>query len=210
MSRFALLLVPMLVCLFAAGAPSVNRSSLPLAFESAPGTAQYQARGAGLHVAVGATGVGVRAGRSSRPSAAVQLHFAGANWKAAASAVKKLPGTSNYFIGSDPGKWRTGVSTFTQVEFAGVYPRIDVIYYGNQSRLEYDFRVHAGANPAAIRLTFSGASRPTLSPEGDLMVGELLQHRPVAYQNAANGRVPGGLPVCDSPVGRSGAGAWCL
>jgi hypothetical protein len=116
------------------------------------------------------------------------LHFAGANRKAAASTANQLPGTSNYFIGSDPGKWRTGVSTFAQVEFAGVYPGIDVIYYGNQSRLEYDFRVHAGANPSAIRLTFYGAARPSLSPEGDLLVGELLQHRPVAYQNAANGR----------------------
>jgi hypothetical protein len=188
MSRFALLLVPMSVCLFAAGAPSVNTANLPLAFEAAPGTAQYLARGAGLHVAVGATGVGVHAGRSSRPSSSVQLHFAGANRKAAASTANQLPGTSNYFIGSDPGKWRTGVSTFAQVEFAGVYPGIDVIYYGNQSRLEYDFRVHAGANPSAIRLTFYGAARPSLSPEGDLLVGELLQHRPVAYQNAANGR----------------------
>lgn len=52
------------------------------------------------------------------------------------------------------------------------------------------FRVHAGANPSAIRLEFDGSARPSLSPEGDLLVGELLQHRPVAYQNAPNGRVP--------------------
>ena len=207
MSRSFLLLLPAFVSVVAAGAPSVNTASLPLAFEAAPGTAQYLARGAGLHVAVQATGVDVHAGKRSGPAAAIRLHFSGASAKAVASVSNKLPGTSNYFIGSDPSKWRTGVSTFGQVEFQGVYPGIDVVYYGNQSRLEYDFRVHAGANPSAIRLTFDGSARPALSPEGDLLVGELLQHRPVAYQNAANGRVP---VACRYVIRQSGEVALAL
>lgn len=138
MSRSIILLLPAFVSVVAAGAPSVNTASLPLAFEAAPGTSQYLARGAGLHVAVQSTGVDVHAGKRSGPAAAIRLHFAGASAKAVASASDRLPGTSNYFIGSDPSKWRTGVSTFAQVAFQGVYPGIDVVYYGNQSRLEYD------------------------------------------------------------------------
>ena len=190
MSRIFLFLLPVSMFSFAAGAPAVNTASLPLAFESVPGGGQYQARGAGLHVAVQASGVGVQTGRSARTAASVQLRFTGSNAKAPARPAETLPGKSNYFIGSDPGKWRTGVETYAKVAFEGVYPGVDVIYYGNQSRLEYDFRVRPGANPSVIRMAFDGPARPSLSADGDLRVGELLQHRPVAYQSGVGGRVP--------------------
>lgn len=183
----SLLLLPLLsAALFAAGAPSVNTAALPLAFEPAPAANQFHARGAGLHVAVQATGVNVRARRAN---AAIQLTFTGANPKATAHTASKLPGTANYFLGADPAQWRTGLPTYAQVEYHGVYPGIDVLYYGNQARLEYDFRVHPNANPAAIRLAFAGA-RPVITANGDLKIGDILHHRPVAYQNTPAGRTP--------------------
>src|SRR5438105_1891527 len=67
-----------------------------------------------------------------------------------------LAGTSNYFIGRDPKKWRTNIPNYAKVRFEDVYPGVDLVYYGNQQQLEYDFVVAPGADPSAIRLGFSG------------------------------------------------------
>ena len=66
---------------------------------------------------------------------------------------------SNYYYGSDPKGWLTGVRHYGRVSYEGVYPGIDVVYYGNQRQLEYDFVVSPGANPNDIRLKFDGADR---------------------------------------------------
>src|ERR1039458_3260836 len=50
-----------------------------------------------------------------------------------------LPGAVNYLIGNDPAKWHIAVPTFSKVRYRSVYPGIDLIYYGNQTQLEYDF-----------------------------------------------------------------------
>ena len=80
------------------------------------------------------------------------------------------PGRSNYFIGNDPTKWRTNVPQFSKVKYAGVYPGIDLVFYGNQRNLEYDFVVAPGADPTRIALDVEGAV-PTLDTTGDLVAG---------------------------------------
>ena len=60
-----------------------------------------------------------------------------------------------------------------------------MVYYGSEGRLEYDFIVQPGANPALIRMQFSAASLPKLAANGDLELGEIRQHKPVAYQQIA-------------------------
>jgi len=99
---------------------------------------------------------------------------------------EQLPGTANYFIGNDPDKWHTSVPTYGKVRYSSVYPGIDLVYYGNQRQLEYDFVVAAGADPKHIRLEFSGTKRLRLGAAGDLVVtaadGALSFHKPVVYQ----------------------------
>jgi hypothetical protein len=72
------------------------------------------------------------------------------------------------------------------VRYRTVYPGIDVVYYGNPTRLEYDFVLAPGADPRAIRLQFRGAGHLTITPEGDLAVESagtrMVQERPVIYQ----------------------------
>jgi hypothetical protein len=67
-----------------------------------------------------------------------------------------------------------------------VYPGIDAVYYGGGSRLEYDFLVEPGADPAAIRMRFQGAESAGVTPQGDLRLecstGQLVQKRPFLYQ----------------------------
>jgi hypothetical protein len=103
--------------------------------------------------------------------------------------MDELPGKTNYFIGNDPGKWRTNIPTYGKVKFQGVYPGVDLVYYGDQRQLEYDFIVAPGANPQQIALDIQGARELQINAAGDLVartdVGEVLLRKPVAYQWAS-------------------------
>ena len=74
-----------------------------------------------------------------------------------------------------------------------VYRGIDVVYYGAQGGLEYDFTVAPGADPRAIRLRFDGAERVRVDENGDVVlsmsVGEVRQHKPIAYQEIGGRRI---------------------
>jgi hypothetical protein len=106
--------------------------------------------------------------------------------------LDELPGKSNFFLGNEPQRWFTEVPNYARVKYEEVYPGIDVIYYGNQRTLEYDFVVAPGADPRAIRLTFEGGEQPRLDRNGDLLLSidnqTLKQHRPVVYQEISGKR----------------------
>jgi hypothetical protein len=109
------------------------------------------------------------------------------------TGLEELPGKSNYFIGNDPKKWRTNVPNYAKVKYTSVYPGVDLVYYGNQRQLEYDFVVQPGADPKAIKLGFAGdvtgehATPLRIDGNGDLVVGtdggEVIFHKPVVYQS---------------------------
>jgi hypothetical protein len=119
----------------------------------------------------------------------IHMELSNSNPNAAIEGANQLPGTANYFIGNDPHKWHSNVPTYAKVKYAGVYPGVDLVYYGNQRQLEYDFIVQPNANPNQVKLHFAGAAKLTLTPQGDLMViaknGEIVFHKPVIYQNAS-------------------------
>ncbi|MEI9811600.1 MAG: hypothetical protein WDO18_02510 [Acidobacteriota bacterium] len=118
------------------------------------------------------------------------MRFAGASSTARPEAKEPLPGHVNYFIGRDPSRWQRNIPTFAKVEYAGVYPGIDLVYYGQERQLEFDFRVHPGGDPSRIRMTVDRPAKVRLDrASGDLLIGEMRQHKPVAYQlNASNQR----------------------
>jgi len=84
--------------------------------------------------------------------AVLRMKLVGASPHAQVSGLEELPGKSNYFIGNDPKKWRTNVPNYAKVKYANVYPGVDLVYYGNQGRLEYDFVVAPGGDPRSIQL----------------------------------------------------------
>lgn len=117
------------------------------------------------------------------------------------TGIDPLPGTSNYLLGQDESKWHTGVSSFSKVRYADVYPGVDLIYYGNQQQLEYDFVVAPNANPKPIQIHFSGATSLRLDQSGNLIIaaesGKIAFHKPVIYQvlNGIRERVPGAFRI---------------
>jgi hypothetical protein len=119
-------------------------------------------------------------------SAVLKMRLVNANPRPKATGVAPLPCKVIYFIGNDPKKWHMDVPQYEQVKYTGVYPGIDLLYYGNRSQLEYDLIVAPGADPGQIRLAYAGAEKLEIDGGGDLLlhVGEstVRQHRPVAYQ----------------------------
>ena len=126
----------------------------------------------------------------------IRMELAGASHGLRATGTEQLPGTANYFIGNDPKKWRSNLPTFAKVKYTGVYPGVDLVYYGKQRQLEYDFVVAPGSRAAQIRLRFAGTTKLKLklNSDGDLQAlaknGQIAFHKPVAYQDIGGERHP--------------------
>jgi hypothetical protein len=82
------------------------------------------------------------------------MKLVGANSEPKVVGLDALSGKSGYFKGSDPQKWYTQVPTYARVQYQDVYPGVDLIYYGNQQQLEYDFILAPGRDPGTIQFTF--------------------------------------------------------
>ncbi len=171
--------------------PDLDVNKLPLSFEPNRGqgdaSSQYFARGAGYTIGLRPTGVVISVREKGAKQQVVTLRLQRASGSARAVAEEPLPGKVNYFLGSNPVKWRTNIATFAAVRYVQVYAGIDAVYHGKQGRLEYDFRVRPGANPAVIRLKVDGAM-PIIDARGDVVLGTMRQTKPVAYQGEGSGR----------------------
>ncbi len=122
-----------------------------------------------------------------RRSAVLRIKLIGTNPQPEVVGLEELPGKVNYFIGKDPKKWRTAISTFAKVKYKDVYPGIDLVYYGNAGHLEYDFIVAPGADPKAIAFAIRGTDKFEVDGNGDLVLhtpgGEIRQHKPLVFQD---------------------------
>jgi len=168
---------------------------LPLRFEANKGQTdqrvQFLSRGAGysLYLLPGEAVVALQSPTGEK--ATLEMTMAGADSLALATGLEPSASHSNYFIGNSPAAWRTDVPEFGRVHYAAIYPGVDLTFYGNQRRLEYDFVVAPGADPNAIRLNFRGMRHMHLDPRGDLLLttaaGEVRLDQPVMYQQNADG-----------------------
>src|SRR5438552_3467713 len=201
-SRGMLVLFPFLVGFAcpATAAPEARVSEtygkLPLHFEANQGQThqdvRFLARGPGYSLYLTA-GEAVLVLTKPNPDATqaratpvvVRMSVVGAAPKPLVSGLDELPGKANYLIGN-PAKWRTNVPTYAKVHYRAVYPGIDLVYYGNQRQLEYDFVVSPGADPERIVLGFQGAERLEINAEGELVLhaagGAIRQRVPLIYQ----------------------------
>jgi hypothetical protein len=165
----------------------------PLAFEANRGQTdprvRFVARGAGYTVFLTGTEAVVAFAGGAGERAVVRLQPVGASPAPRLEPEAPLAGVAHYA----PAASGSGVSTSTwaRVRYAGVYPGVDLVYYGRSRELEYDFVVAPGADPAPIALAIAGAERLALDADGALRVhtaaGELRQPRPFAYQETAAG-----------------------
>jgi uncharacterized repeat protein (TIGR01451 family) len=195
-----------------AGQARALLSQLPLLFEPNLGqvnlgrvnssqsdsAVKFVARGSGYSLFLDSEGATLalrsqaRAGSAARTES-VRLKLAGASPNARVAGTDLLPGKSNYFIGNDPAKWRSNIPQFARVRYEEVYPGINLVFYGKQGQLEYDFQIAPGADPSQAQLEFDGAQKIELS-SGSLVLkgdgGSLLFAAPSVYQEIDGRRQP--------------------
>ena len=129
----------------------------------------------------------------------VRVSFDGSN-PVAPEGKDELPHTSNYFIGNDSSKWRTGVPNYESAAYRNIYNGIDLVFYTSEKGLKYDFIVspdaHSSLFPPApgnavpahadICFSYEGVDEIFVDDSGNLHIatpaGELIEEAPFSYQ----------------------------
>ena len=128
----------------------------------------------------------------SRATGVVRMQVVGTDSTPRFDALDELPGKSNYLIGSQTADWHVNVPNYRKVAERGVYPGVDLVYYGTQRQLEYDFLVGPGADPRVIRLAIDGPKKLRIDAQGELVAsidgGEVHLKKPFAYQDVDGGK----------------------
>jgi hypothetical protein len=178
---------------------SENYGKIPLSFEPNVGQSakpvKFVSRGNGYTMFLAATEAvfSLRQTKQKNARAVWRLQLAGANQNATIEGQESLPGKVNYMIGNDRSQWHTGIPTFRKVQYRDVWSGVDIVWYGTQNQLEYDFVVRPGSDPAQIGLLFKGADKLRINESGDLVMDvhgeEMAQHAPAIYQELDQGRV---------------------
>jgi uncharacterized protein (TIGR03437 family) len=184
---------------------------LPLSFERAEATAEGRAKGNDTrYVAKGAGYVLEVAAREnvltwSDPKSNRRIRLCtkllGTARNGRFEAVDALPSRTNYFQGTSSQSWRTNVVNYNKVRVQGVYPGVDLVFYGTAGQLEYDFVVHAGADPRAIQFEIQGADAVSVDTSGDLVLSagglNVRWKAPLLYQavSGRRSRIEGGFQL---------------
>ena len=170
---------------------------LPLCFEvnqgQAPSNARFVSAGSAFKLLFSPTEWELAARQqNSNQGGSLRMHLVNANPRAEMHGVNPLPTRANYLTGNDRSRWHTNIPTFARVVSERIYPGVDMVYYGNQRQLEYDFVVAPGADPASIRLRFSGTQNIAIDAAGNLTLQthdtEVRHNKPVAYQELDGAR----------------------
>lgn len=179
------------------GPSSAVLASLPLYFIENQGQADprvdYYLQGAGTSVYLTRKGLtfSLTDRRGTQQRWAARLEFVGDTSGAEPIGRERTPALISYFKGN-PKKWKTAVPTYSEIVYEDLWPGIDLLYRGDQSRLKYQFLLRPGADPSHIRLAWSGAD-VSLTGAGELLVstpaGGLTDKAPVSYQLVGGRRV---------------------
>ena len=190
-------------------AVETSYGKLPLYFEENTGQAdahvKYLSNSGNLNVFLTSTDAVVVFNKKEPEN--VRLELIGANTEPEISGLGIFSGKCNYLIGNNPEKWHRNISLYSKVKYKQVYPGIDMLYHGNQSRLEYDFIVSPGADPKLIQINFDGAQSIKLDKSGDLVVrlqnGDIIFNSPVIFQGTAQNKksIPGHYIVDGNTAG---------
>ena len=171
----------------------VKWGDIPLSFEPNMGQespeVRYVARGSSYTLYLAAAEI-LLSGHNQAP---LRMKLSGANVAPRIFGEGQQVSTSNYLVGNDPSKWRTSVPNYGRTRYQSVYPGIDLVYYGHEGNLEYDWIVSPSADPQRIRLRFDSADRLRVDRQGDLVIEagktEYRHRKPVVYQEIAGKRI---------------------
>ncbi|HXU33404.1 MAG TPA: SBBP repeat-containing protein [Thermoanaerobaculia bacterium] len=180
-------------------------AKLPIRFEEnvgqvKDGDVRFFARGRGYRLFLGREGAVFSLGNAmsaTGTTGTMRLRLAGGAEGTAPLGIDRMKTQSNYLLGNDPSAWHLRVPSFAGVRYEEVYPGTDVVFSGNERRVEQSFFLDAKAEPRRIRLVYEGASAVEIGKAGELILragrageAELTAARPIAYQVVRGERRP--------------------
>jgi hypothetical protein len=120
----------------------IDYARLPMNFEpnvgQAPAGVHFVARGASYAVRLENAGpVLLLKPALKAPAHRIAISFPGGRTRIEPKGVDRLEGKVNYLVGNRSRGWHRNVPTYGHVRYEAVYPGMDVVYYGQQGRLEY-------------------------------------------------------------------------
>ena len=109
------------------------------------------------HVIARAVPSGLTVRRNALTVAGVDLVLENSTGPSLISMDMPTKARFNYFVGSDPSSWKKDVPTYKRVLLKEVYPGIDLVLTALKgNRVEFQWIVKPGADPASISLKVSG------------------------------------------------------
>ncbi len=123
---------------------------LPLTFEENLGQAgreiEYLSRGPGYGLFLSKSEIlfALGGGGPDQTAQGIRMQLVGSNPDPSGQAIEPVETRTHYYLGNDPDRWITGVPHTRRVLYSEVYPGIDLVLYGTQGQLEYDFIVSPG------------------------------------------------------------------
>lgn len=179
-----------------------NYARLPLSFITnqgqAPAQVKYYSQGGPQTLSFTPEGIYLylpKGKGTAGAGAVIRLTPLGLRRGAELTALEPQEGKVHYFLGNDPKKWHTNLPTYRAVLYREAYPGIDLKFYGSGRQMEYDIIVKPGADPGRVQFQYSGIKKLALTAAGDLAItlpdgGELIQKKPLIYQEIAGRRLP--------------------
>ncbi len=134
---------------------------------------------------------------NTRKEGVVDLHafrmsFVGANPTSFVSASSPRPYYTNYFLGNDPSKWSSGVASFAEVFYTGLYSGINLSAYSVNEQFKYDFIVAPNADASQIQMKFEHTNGLMIQNNTliiKLSTGDVVEQVPYTYQMINNTKV---------------------
>jgi hypothetical protein len=96
-----------------------------------------------------------------------RLRFDGPNPTPVIDPVDRLPGVASFYLGNDPRRWQTNLTTYAGLVYRELYPGIDLRYDGVGGQLKSTYLVAPGADPRHIRWRYQGAVNYSLESGHD-------------------------------------------
>ncbi|MFI4963221.1 MAG: SBBP repeat-containing protein, partial [Legionellales bacterium] len=116
----------------------------------------------------------------------VDIELVGCNTNAQLTTEGRSDDYYNYFTAGAPQGGVSEVHYYSKITYKDIYPHIDLEFLssGSLKPVEYNFIVHAGGNPAEIKLEYKGANKVNLI-DNKLLVsvtaGDFTESIPSSY-----------------------------
>src|SRR5262249_48665130 len=138
----------------------------------------------------------------------MELYFVSAAGPSAIEGRDPVAAKANFLIGREE-QWHLGGPVYSGLAYRSLYPGIDLEFSGNGRHLKSEFVVAPGADPARIRLKYTGAESLRVEDDGSLAIRfgrrVLRENAPDIYQvrNGVRERVDGAFQISGDILGFS-------